>query len=226
MSGWRQATIHETEAVAPGLQRVRLTVPASVATAFHTPGQFVRVKCGELEVPFAIASAPGGHHFDFLVRTNGDVAQRLAGLPVGGVVELGLPEGPGFPLERTRGHSLLLVGTGTGWGPLRSVLLALKPRRAEWKRVTGLYGALTPEHVVFDEEFECWRRDDGIDVRVTVTEPLATWTGPIGRVQALVPEIAVADTYAFLCGQPEMTAEVTSLLVSRGVPPDRVSLNF
>lgn len=225
MSGWHRATISETEVAGPSLQRLRLTVPATVATAFHTPGQFVRVKVGELDAPFAIASAPGGGHFDFLVRTNGDVAKLWSALPAGSEVQVGLPEGPGFPLERAKGHPLLLVGTGTGWAPLRSVLLAVLRRRGEFGRVEGLYGALTPEHVVFEDEFEAWKRE-GVDVQVTVTEPMSTWAGPVGRVQALLPQHGLGETYAFLCGQPEMTAEVTQRLVSRGLPADRVFLNF
>lgn len=225
MSGWRKATITETEVAGPNLQLIRVEVPATVATAFHTPGQFVRVKVGELQSPFAIASAPGSSHFEFFVRTNGDVARAMSALPAGDLIEIALPEGPGFPLERAKGHSLLLVGTGTGWAPLRSVLLALRRRRHEFKNVVGIYGALTPEHVVFDEEFS-EMKSEGIDVRVTVTEPISTWTGPVGRVQALLPTNGLEATVAFLCGQPEMTAEVAGLLKSRGLPADRWYINY
>lgn len=225
MSGWRRATITESEVAGPSLQLIRVAVPATVATAFHTPGQFVRVKVGELDSPFAIASAPGGSHFEFFVRTNGDVAKSWSALPVGEEVELGLPEGPGFPLERAKGHSLLVVGTGTGWAPLRSVLLALRARRHEFKNVLGIYGALTPEHVVFEDEFS-EMKSEGIEVRVTVTEPISSWTGPVGRVQTLLPTNGLEATFAFLCGQPEMTAEVAGLLKSRGLQADRSFLNF
>ncbi|MGV3619603.1 MAG: NAD-binding oxidoreductase [Archangium sp.] len=225
MSGWRKATITGTEVAGPNLQLIRVEVPSAVAVAFHTPGQFVRVKVGEFDSPFAIASAPGGTQFEFFVRTNGDVAKLWSALPAGSEVEVGLPDGPGFPLERAHGHSLLLVGTGTGWAPLRSVLLAVRSRRADFRNVHGIYGALTPEHVVFDEEFSALK-PEGLEVRVTVTEPMSTWTGPVGRVQALLPTNGLDATFAFLCGQPEMTAEVTRLLVSRGLPADRVFLNF
>ncbi len=225
MSGWHHATIIQTEVAGPTLQRVRLEVPQSVATSFHTPGQFVRVRVGEFDAPFAIGSSPGGSHFDFLIRTNGDVAKLWSAQPVGTQVGLGLVDGPGFPLERAKGHSVFVVGTGTGWSPLRSVLQAVRHRRADFKKVSGVYGVLTPEHVVFGEELAAWRAD-GIDIRVTVTEPISTWAGPVGRVQALLPNDGFDDTFAFLCGQPEMTAEVTTLLKARGLPGDRVFLNF
>ena len=222
---WHHGSIVGSEAAGPGLRRLRLEVPASVATSFRVPGQFLRVRVDGREAPFAIASAPGGSHFDFFVRTNGDVAQAWSALPLGAVVELSHAEGPGFPIDQLKGRSLLLVGTGTGWAPLRSVLQAVRKRRADFRRVEGLYGALTPEHIVFGDEFAQLRADQ-IDVRVTVTEPMPDWSGPIGRVQQLLPVDQLENTTALLVGQPEMTEEVTAMLRARGLSAGHAWLNF
>lgn len=222
---WHHASIVGSEAAGPGLRWMRLEVPQTVAVSFRTPGQFVRLRVGGFEAHFAIASAPGGSCFEFFVRTNGDAAQAWSALPIGSVVELRLAEGPGFPIDQLKGRDLLLVGTGTGWAPLRSVLLAVRKRRSDFKRVEGLYGVLTPEHIVFEEEFESFKADQ-IDVRVTVTEPIGTWAGPIGRVQALLPADQLENTTALLVGQQEMTEEVTAILQARGLSTGHAWLNF
>jgi sulfhydrogenase subunit gamma (sulfur reductase) len=222
---WHHASIVGSEASGPGLRWMRLQVPQAVALSFRLPGQFVRIRVGGFDAHFAIASAPGSSCFEFFVRTNGDAAQAWSALPLASIVEITLADGPGFPIDQLKGRDLLLVGTGTGWAPLRSVVLAVRKRRSDFKRVDGLYGVLTPEHIVFEEEFVKLKADQ-IDVRVTVTEPIGTWAGPIGRVQALLPADQLVNTTALLVGQPEMTAEVTSMLVSRGLSPAHAWLNF
>ncbi len=222
---WHRASLVDSEVAGPGLSLVRVAVPPEVASGFEVPGQFSRVRLAGLEATFAIASAPGHPSFEFFVRTHGDVARALTSLTPGETFELSDPEGPGFPVERVKGRSLLLVGTGTGWAPLRSVALHVRGRRADWKQVRGLYGALTPEHVVFDQELTALR-DAAIEVKVTVTEPMSSWTGPVGRVQALLPADGLEDTVALLCGQPEMTDDVAGLLRARGLPAANAWLNF
>ena len=108
---------------------------------------------------------------------------------------------------------------------LRSVLCAVRKRRGDFDRVDGVYGALTPEHIVFGAEFETLRADQ-INVRVTVTEPMGDWAGPIGRVQTLLPVDQLEHTTALLVGQPEMTEEVTAMLRARGLSAGHAWLNF
>jgi hypothetical protein len=45
-------------------------------------------------------------------------------------------------------------------------------------------------------------------------------------VQAIVGAWPVDDAVAFLVGQAEMTKEVTELLAAKGLPRERVFLNF
>jgi NAD(P)H-flavin reductase len=226
MSGWSTATLTQHDVVGPGLHRLVLDVAPKVALSFHAPGQYhrVRVPTGE-EATFAIASAPGEQAFEYLVRESEGAAGRWAALGVGQRLEVTLPDGPGFPLEQARGRNLLLIGTGTGFAPLRSVIRTLVRERSAYGQVQGAYGALTPAHLAFGPELRSWG-EAGVHVTATVTTGDAAWEGAVGQVQALLGRLPVENALAFLCGQPEMTREVTQLLAARGLPPERSFLNF
>ncbi|MFZ5445499.1 MAG: NAD-binding oxidoreductase [Myxococcota bacterium] len=228
MSGWSRAALIENEVLTTGLHRISLAVTAEVAGAFHAPGQYhrVRVPAGNArDSMFAIASAPGGARFEYLIRASGSVAEAWARLPVGAEVEVSRPEGKGFPLELARGRTVLAIGTGTGFAPLRSALLAIRARRAEFGRVHALYGAHSPAHLAWRQELTALVGEE-IHVTPTVSERAEGWTGELGRVQHLVERLPVEDAVVFLCGQAEMVADVTRALATRGVPPERVFLNF
>lgn len=226
MPGWSRATLTQNDVVGPGLHRLSLEVPAAVSSKFHAPGQYHRVRApsGE-DAPFAIASLPGAHPFEYLLRDNDGVAGELCALPVGASVKVGLPAGPGFPLQRAHGRTLLLIGTGTGFAPLRSVLLSVASHRRQFGEVRGAYGVLTPAHLAFGPELPGWA-SQGLFITPTVTTPAPGWQGAVGQVQALLPTLPVENAVAFLCGQAEMVKEVTALLEERGLPPDRVFVNF
>ncbi len=226
MSGWSKATLTQNDVVGPGLNRLTLEVPAAVASGFHAPGQYHRVRApsGE-DATFAIASAPGSDRFEYLIRENEGVAGELAALTPGDVIRVGMPDGPGFPVERARAHPLLLIGTGTGFAPLRSVIRTLMKHRAVYGEVHGAYGVLTPAHLAFVPELPEWERAH-IHITPTVTGPSPEWKGEVGQVQALLARLPMENAIAFLCGQNEMVHQVTGLLEQRGVPADRVFVNF
>jgi NAD(P)H-flavin reductase len=225
MQSWLEAPITALEDVGPDLALVSLGVPAAITSSFHTAGQYHRVRAAtHAEATFAIASAPGEHPFQYLVRRHGAGAKVLDGAHVGSTLEVTPVEGPGFPVPLAQGRNLLLVGTGAGFAPLRSVLRVVQQHRARFGRVTALYGVYSPAHLAFRAELDAFAKAD-LAVLPTVEHPDAAWTGRVGRVQAHLDELRVDDAVAFLCGQREMVADVRAALASRGLPADRVFLN-
>ena len=226
MPGWSSATLIQNDVVGPGLHRLTLDVAPQVARSFHAPGQYhrVRLPSGE-DATFAIASPPGAARFEYLLRASEGVAGGVTSLPVGSLVDVSLPDGPGFPLDQARGRNLVLVGTGTGFAPLRSVLLTVMKERSSFGQVHGAYGVLTPAHLAFGAELAGWA-SAGLKIVPTVTTTAAGWTGAVGQVQSLLDALPTEDAIAFLCGQNEMVKEMTELLGQRGLPAERVFLNF
>ena len=193
------------------------------------PGQFLQVHTPTGEASyFAIASAPGEPHYDLLVKRAQGASKALFDLPIGTVLEVGEPQGKGFPLCEYAGSEVLLIGVGTGIAPLRSVLRWTLGRKSTFGRVILLYGVLTPPHWCYRDDFTEWR-NAGVDVHVTVTSAdTVLWTGPIGFVQDLLPslDLTPSNTVACLVGMRDMIDANTALLEALGLPSERILLNF
>lgn len=223
MSSWHFGSITSRQVVDEGLVQLSLEVPPAVSTGFARPGQFHRIRHeGKAESMFAIASAPGTTTFDYLIRRGTGVSEVLSTVALGTRFEVTPPEGPGFPLDTARGHDLLLVCTGTALAPIRSVLGLVMKARQDFKTVTLVQGQRSPRQLPWLEELLEVPR---LAVHTVVNEGASGWAGPVGVVQSVIPQVATADTVAFLVGQKEMTDDVTALLARQGVPASRVFLN-
>jgi NAD(P)H-flavin reductase len=214
---------------AEGLVAVSIDVRGTPLVGAHLfPGQYVRVSAaGQEHSFFAIASPPGpdGGTLELLVKRAPGTADAIACAPIGSSVRLSPPLGRGFPLERARGKHIVLVATGSGISPIRSLIGSIRRDRASYGEVTLYFGARTPSAFAYQEELAAWERD-GIRVVRTVSRPHGgTWTGLTGYVQAHLPEARLEDTVAFLCGQDAMIRGVADVLTSRGMPGDAVFTN-
>ncbi len=224
MRSWHSGSITSRHFVDEGLIQLTLEVPDTVSTAFVRPGQFHRIRHeGRGESMFAIASAPGPSTFDYLIRQGTGVSEALSNVPLGTRFEVTPPEGRGFPLEAARGRDLLLVCTGTALAPIRSVLGLVHKTRSDFKKVTLVQGQRSPRQLPWLEEL---LEVPHLAVHTVLNEGGPGWAGPVGVVQSVIPEVATADTVAFLVGQKEMTDDVTALLERQGVPASRVFLNI
>jgi NAD(P)H-flavin reductase len=212
-----------------GLRLLTLDVSGTPLVGTHErPGQYVELSLpGHAQMPFALASAPDPHgaRWEVLVKAGPPLADALSTVNGGAVVEVTRPVGPGFPLERAKGHSLVLVATGSGISPIRSVLQALLREREAYGKVTLLFGARTPKSFAFAEEVPVWEAN-GVRVVRVVSQPDANgWAHATGYVQKHLggPH---ADAVAFLCGQKAMIDEVALELERQGVPSRNVYLNY
>jgi len=212
------------------IRSFRLEVPTTIEPPSFdfVPGQFLQVHtpAGESSY-FAIASAPGEPYYELLVKRAQGASKALFELPIGTVLDVVEPQGRGFPLTEHAGRDVLLIGVGTGIAPLRSVLWWTLSRPEAFGRLILLYGVLTPPHWCYRDDFQAWRHA-GVDVRVTVTSGDASWTGPVGFVQDLLPalDLAPSNTVACLVGMKDMINANTAWLKAAGIPSERILLNF
>lgn len=216
------ALVRNRRELAEGLFTFSLDPPDAIRGTFHTPGQYHRLTVdGVGESYFALASTPASATFEYLARAGTPVADALVdgvAVTVSGVM------GPGFPLGAASGHNLLLVATGTGIAPIRSVIQCVLHRRAEYGRVQLVYGVRTEAELAFASELTAWA-DAGIELHITLSTKQPGWAGEVGRVQQRLAPLELDDTFAFLCGQPTMESEVSEILVKRGLDPSRIFIN-
>ncbi len=194
------------------------------------PGQFAMLTAfGVGEVPISIS---GGHEpgsaLQHTVRDVGGVTHSLVRAPLGSIMGVRGPFGVGWDVQDARGGDLVLVAGGIGLAPLRPALLDVLARRHDYGRVVLLYGARTPQDVLFADELEAWAAEGRVEVQVTVDYAPSWWRGRVGLVTTLVPKAGFdpTSTTALVCGPEVMMRHVAAALVDRGVGAERIRLSL
>ncbi len=194
------------------------------------PGQFNMVYVfGIGEVPVSISGDPSS--MDPLVHTIravGSVTQALRRLKAGDMLGIRGPFGTPWPVEDATGHDVIIVAGGIGLAPLRPALLAVLSRREQYGKVVLLYGARTPQDILFRRELEQWRSRFDLEVAVTVDRALGAWKGNVGVITTLIPRPAIdpARTVAMICGPEVMMRFAAMELHKRGVPQESIYVSM
>jgi len=94
--------------------------------------------------------------------------------------------------------------------------------------VVLLYGARTPEDILFEDELRVWAKEHGVAVEVTVDNGQHAWRGKVGLVTALVPRAGFdpRNTIALVCGPEIMMTYAAAALSDRGVPDSQIQMSM
>ncbi len=180
------------------------------------------------EAPVSIASSPVDLPTVWhTVRFVGNVTRAFSQLKAGDVVGLRGPFGQPWPLRQLEGKDLFIACGGIGLPPLRPVLYHVMQNRAKYGKVTLLYGARTPNELMYTAEHEAWRKAD-IAVEVTVDRGDAGWTGRVGVVPMWFYNFRIdPKTSAVLtCGPEIMIRYVIFEALARRVPVDDIYVSL
>jgi NAD(P)H-flavin reductase len=192
------------------------------------PGQFMMVYAfGIGEVPISVSGPPNRRGPVVLtVRAVGAVSGAICATMPGGVLGLRGPLGNSWPISDSTGDDVVVVAGGIGLAPLRPVVLWALEHASDYGTVSVLYGARTPEDLLFTDELESWRRS--LEVDVTVDAARGDWKGKVGVVPKLIDDARFRSghTTAFVCGPEIMMHFTVPALLERGVPPERIMLSM
>ncbi len=194
----------------------------------HQGGQFVEVSVfGKGEFPIGIASSPTEKEtVRISVRAVGDATHGLHQKKVGDKIGIRGPLGNGFPYEEIKGKDILFIGGGIGLPPLRSLIdnVLDEKERKNFKRVIILYGARTPQDMVYKDTLEAWRKREDVEYLDTVDVKDNVWSGNVGVVTTLFPKINFEPqkTVAFTCGPPIMIKFVIQELLRLGFAEENI----
>lgn len=195
-----------------------------------SPGQFMMVYVfGIGEVPISIAGNP--HTPQLLVHTVravGAVTNAICDLQPGEVVGMRGPYGTGWPLSAAQGRDLLIVTGGIGLAPLRPAVIEALNHRDELDSLSLIYGARTPEDLLYKDDLLGWESSREIEVEVTVDRASSDWWGDVGLVTRLLPRVSFEplNTAAFVCGPEVMMRVVARDLRDRGVPAPNIYVSM
>jgi NAD(P)H-flavin reductase len=192
------------------------------------PGQFMMVYAfGIGEVPISVSGPPNRRGPVVLtVRAVGAVTNAVCASEPGTVLGLRGPFGNSWPVDAAHGGDVVVIAGGIGLAPLRPVLLRTLDRRRDYGAVALLYGARTPEDLLYPAQLDDWR--DTVDVEVTVDTAGGDWAGRVGVVPKLIAAARFhpQETTAFVCGPEIMMHFTIQALLDRGVSPGRVFVSM
>jgi NAD(P)H-flavin reductase len=194
------------------------------------PGQFNMLYVfGKGEVPISISGDPG--RSDRLVHTTrvvGAVTAGMGALKKGDVLGVRGPFGTAWPVDEAAGSDVIFIAGGIGLAPLRPAILHVLANRSRYGRVILLYGARTPDDVLYRRDLGKWRAALDMDVCVTVDRASRDWHGDVGVVTTLVPRFPFDrdNCVAMLCGPEIMMRFAVIELLKRGIPASNVHLSM
>lgn len=182
----------------------------------YLPGQFVELSIfGVGGCPIGIASSPTEKgSLEFCVRAVGTVTNAIHDLEVGDKLGVRGPLGNSWPTEEVEGKDLLFIGGGIGLPPLRSLIHYVLDYRDRYGAVEIVYGARSPQDLVYKQELKEWEKRPDVDLYVTVDAGDESWEGPVGFVPPFLREIdpSPENKVAFTCGPPIMIKLVVEAL--------------
>jgi NAD(P)H-flavin reductase len=181
------------------------------------------------EIPISVSSDPAAaRRLQHTIRVVGSVSAALARLQPGETIGLRGPFGTGWPLESAAGRDVIIVAGGLGLAPLRPAIYRVLAERRRYGKVSVLYGARSPDDILFQRELTGWRKHRGVTVDVTVDHATEAWSGNVGAVTMLIPRATFdpTDCVAMVCGPEIMMRYAIAALTQVGLPNDAIYLSM
>lgn len=219
------ARVARLEPLAHDVVRLVVALPDGAAFPFRA-GQYAKLRFGRLPArSFSMANAPGGRTLEFHVRVrpDGRVGRHVADtLEPGDAVELRGPFGDAHWAGACNAE-LLLLGGGTGLGPMLSILEAALRDGQRVDRIHVYHGARTRADLYAGEALA--RRAQALGFRYVpvLSEERAPPLRSGMLHQALADDFAsLAHALIHVAGPPPMVDAVRALALQRGGAAERI----
>lgn len=214
------ATVDRIEPLSDDVMRLVLRLPAGADLDFR-PGQYGNVVMDDGTVrSFSIASPPNGQTIDFHIRRirGGSFTDaRLGALQPGHSFPVELPHGAFF-LRKADFRPLLMIATGTGLAPIKSILESLHDD-PDCPPVALYWGMRREQDLYLHDEIQSWSsRLTEFNYVPVLSRPDESWQGRRGHVQdAACEDIEDFSEHAiYLCGSPDMVADAKRRFIAQG----------
>jgi NAD(P)H-flavin reductase len=209
---------------------VELTTMAADGTFVFEPGQFNMLYIfGVGEIPISISGDPARpQKIVHTTRAVGTVTNAMSQLKVGDSLGLRGPFGTVWPVKIARGQDVVLIAGGIGLAPLRPALYQILSQREAYGKIVVLYGARSPDDILFRKELEQWRARFDLDIHVTVDYANEQWHGNVGVVTKLISRAPFdpMNTIAMICGPEVMMRFSVVELQKRGLSAENIYVSM
>lgn len=222
-----RATVGALQPLGDGVTHLRLELPPEAHDLVYRPGQYVNLFMEDGSPrSFSMASRPDGRGVDLHLRRIPEgrfTHHRVSALRAGDTLEVELPLGT-FCHHPEDYRPLLLLATGTGLAPLKSILESLMDTD-DCPPVALYWGARSQADLYLHHEVAAWaeRFEDFTYVPV-LSRADASWQGRRGHVhKAALEDFADLSEHAiYLCGSPAMVEQGRREFLARGASIDHL----
>lgn len=222
------ATIIETIQETPTIKTFRVVLNDEEKMkefTFH-PGQVGQLSVfGTGESTFVINSSPTRmDYLQFSVMKAGEVTAKLHTLSAGDQIGVRAPLGNWFPYEDLKGKDIVFVGGGIGMAPLRTLLLYMLDNRADYGKISLLYGARSPVDMAFKYELPDWLERDDLDTTLTIDAEAEGWEHEVGLIPNVLLDMNPSNEncVAVTCGPPIMIKFTLQALAKLGFKDEQI----
>ena len=154
--------------------------------------------------------------FDLAIRKVGSLTSKFFEARVGDIVTVRGPFGNGLPEKLYKEKDLLLIGGGSGFIVMRSIVLDFLQGKVDANKLDVFYGCQDENNMLFKREFGQWKKKVGLDV--VLAKPSKEWKGPTGVVTVLFNKNQdFTNTVALIVGPPAMYRPVIENLKKKGM---------
>jgi CDP-4-dehydro-6-deoxyglucose reductase len=231
---WYDGLVKKTEPIAPNVKQFFLEMPDLQSFDFKA-GQFVTMDLpiGEKRLQrwrsYSIANAPDGSNtLELCIVRSGTGTQYLFDeVGPGSSLRFKGPDG-GFVLPEQLDKDLVLICTGTGVAPFRSMLHDIANSGKPHRNIHLIFGTRTEDGILYRAEFEELARTmPGFRYDMALSQQ-PDWPGYKGHVHQIYMEHyrdVRPDVDFYLCGWSNMIDEaVAHLMIDLGY--DRSQLHY
>ncbi len=225
--------VEKIENLTPDIKGIRLSILLPEEGIVFKPGQYIQLQVPKYELTkepeyraYSIASSAEDHQNLELVITKvpgGAVSTYVHDyMKVGEELLINGPYGDFY--LRASERDILLIATGSGLAPIKSMLDQMEREQIQ-RKTTFFFGARTRRDLYYVEQLK------GLEEKIpnytfvpTLSRPIEQdeWEGEKGRVTDLiekyVPENAPLEAY--ICGAPAMVESCEQLLKKKGIPEE------
>jgi CDP-4-dehydro-6-deoxyglucose reductase len=196
--------------------------------SLNEAGQYVIIEVGEGQNrAYSMCDRPDiDTSFEILVdhRPNGIGTNFLRNLKFGQVINFVGPLGQFYINPETDAQAIVLVATGSGVSPFKSMITDQLQLKNSSRPLTLIWGMRHDEDFFWLEDFyDIARSYSQFNFIPTVTQPSDIWDKNVGRVTDLIKDTQFTpQTDFYLCGRGEMIDEVANILAQKQIPSTRI----
>lgn len=192
-------------------------------------GQFVNVKFDDIQRAYSFASKPDPKRFELCIELidGGRGSAYFANLQIGDKINMKAPFGM-CSIKEENTNDLLMVATGTGIAPIKSILEDMAAR--DDKRKIDVYFGVRHETNLFylEELKELESLVENMTLNLCLSQPQTDdWHGLAGRVTHNLENYDFShmpDVY--ICGSQAMIMEVRKMALDNGIDKKKIHLEI